>query len=216
MARRSASRSDRRSSVHDAFTSGGAQVAGGQRAQHLQRSQADLDYVRGHRTLVRTGIVLDNGWHNSDDTSNYLGTYTFENLDAFTPESSAQLHPPARRSEHRLLQPCKARVYVQDDIRVRKSLTLSPGVRYEALRRTCIDHDNIGPRFGVTWSPLGERQDDAPRQHRRSSTTGCGNGTYEQTLRVDGVRQQELNILNPSFPDPGAIGVVGVVPPINR
>jgi len=38
-------------------------------------------------------------------------------------------------------------------------------------------------------------------------------GTYEQTLRVDGLRQQELNIVNPSYPDPGN---VGVVPPINK
>ena len=30
-------------------------------------------------------------------------------------------------------------------------------------------------------------------------------GTYEQSLRVDGVRQQELNIVNPSFPDPGQL-----------
>ena len=27
--------------------------------------------------------------------------------------------------------------------------------------------------------------------------------TYDQSLRVDGVRQQELNIVNPAFPDPG-------------
>src|SRR5262249_23545985 len=37
--------------------------------------------------------------------------------------------------------------------------------------------------------------------------------TYEQTLRVDGFRQQELQIVNPSYPDPGSIGIV---PPINR
>jgi len=33
-------------------------------------------------------------------------------------------------------------------------------------------------------------------------------GTYEQTLRVDGFRQRELNIVNPTFPDPGTIGTV--------
>ena len=33
-------------------------------------------------------------------------------------------------------------------------------------------------------------------------------GTYEQTLRVDGVRQRELNITNPSYPNPGTEGVV--------
>ena len=32
--------------------------------------------------------------------------------------------------------------------------------------------------------------------------------TYEQTLRIDGVRQRELIIQNPSFPDPGSNGMV--------
>jgi hypothetical protein len=39
------------------------------------------------------------------------------------------------------------------------------------------------------------------------------NFTYEQSLRLDGLRQQELNIFNPTFPDPGT---GGVIPPINR
>ena len=38
-------------------------------------------------------------------------------------------------------------------------------------------------------------------------------GTYEQALRVDGVRQQELNIFDPSYPDPGGLGTI---PPINK
>jgi hypothetical protein len=197
--------------VHDAFTSGGAQVAGGQRSKALN-AQADLDYVRGLHSW-RTGIWLDNGWHDSDDTSNYLGTYTFENLDAF-------LQNRPRSFTRRIGDPnisyrtVQGAVYVQDDIRVRKNLTLSPGVRYEALTHV-HDYDNIGPRFGVTWSPWASGK----TTFRASSGIfydWLGNGTYEQTLRVDGVRQQELNILNPSFPDPGAFGAVGVVPPINR
>ena len=38
--------------------------------------------------------------------------------------------------------------------------------------------------------------------------------TYEQTLRVDGFRQHELNIINPSYPNPGDAG--GTTPPTNR
>jgi hypothetical protein len=33
-------------------------------------------------------------------------------------------------------------------------------------------------------------------------------GTYEQTLRVDGFRQQELNISDPSYPNPGRSGAI--------
>jgi hypothetical protein len=37
--------------------------------------------------------------------------------------------------------------------------------------------------------------------------------TYEQTLRVDGVRQQELVVRNPGYPDPFAGGSAIVLPP---
>jgi hypothetical protein len=37
--------------------------------------------------------------------------------------------------------------------------------------------------------------------------------TYDQAVRVDGFHQQEVNILNPSFPDPGA---GSVIPLVNR
>ena len=71
---------------------------------------------------------------------------------------------------------------------------------------------NFGPRFGVTWAPF-----------RGGATTlrasaGIFNdwmaaSTYEQILRVDGFRQQEINVVSPSYPLPG---IAGDVPPINR
>ena len=33
---------------------------------------------------------------------------------------------------------------------------------------------------------------------------------YEQALRVDGFRQQELSILNPSYPNPGSVGSLSI------
>ena len=47
-----------------------------------------------------------------------------------------------------------------------------------------------------------ERQDHDPRRVRVVQDW-LGTGVYEQTLQVDGFRQQEINVLNPSFPDPG-------------
>ncbi|MFM8534542.1 MAG: carboxypeptidase regulatory-like domain-containing protein [Acidimicrobiia bacterium] len=67
--------------VLDAFTSGGAQVAGGQHSRSVMFG-SDLDYVRGNHTL-RIGAQLDASRWNSDDRSNYLGTYTFESLAAY-------------------------------------------------------------------------------------------------------------------------------------
>lgn len=194
--------------VNDAFTSGGAQNSGGRDTRQVN-IQSDLDYVRGIHS-VRGGIAVDAGVTRSNLTSNYLGTYTFESLAAF------QAGLP-RSYTRRIGDPTieygnvQGGLYVQDDIRIRRNLTLSPGVRYE-LQTHVHDYDNVGPRFAVTWAPF-----KSGRTTLRASTgifyDWLDNFTYEQTLRVDGFRQQELDIFNPSFPDPGN---VGIVPPINR
>jgi hypothetical protein len=194
--------------VNDAFTSGGQQLAGGRR-QSGGNLSSDLDYVRGIHS-VRTGISLDFFSYHSDVTSNYLGTFTFDSLEDYD----------ARRPSNYLrrigdptiaYRNVQAGAYVQDDIRVGRNLTLSPGIRFEAQTHVGA-RANAGPRFGLTWAPF-----------RGAQTTVRGSvgvfydwlntTTYEQTLRVDGFRQQELSILHPSFPDPGD---GGVVPPVNR
>jgi hypothetical protein len=194
--------------VNDAFTTGGAQLSGGEHSRRFNAA-SDLDYVRGRHSL-RAGLLLDAGWHHSDASSNYFGTYTFDNLQAYLADQPSnytrRLGDP--NLAYRNLQ---AGFYVQDDIRPRKNLTLSPGVRYE-VQTHVPDHHNVGPRFGTTWAPFA-----SGRTTLRGSVgvfyDWLPNATYEQALRVDGFRQQELNILNPSFPDPGN---VGIVLPINR
>jgi len=194
--------------VLDSFTSGGQQLSGGSRNRSANVA-SDLDYVRGIHS-VRLGIVLDNGWYHSDSTSNYLGTYTFESLAAF------EANDP-RSYTRRVGDPnveyfnLQGALYVQDDIRVRRNLTLSPGLRYEAQTHVS-DFNNVGPRFGVTWSP-GTSGRTSYRVSSGLFYDWLGNGTYEQTLRVDGIRQQELNVADPSYPDPGT---TGVIPPVNR
>jgi hypothetical protein len=182
--------------VHDAFTSGGAQVSGGQHARTLVVA-SDLDYVRGNHTL-RIGTQVDGSRWRSNDFSNYLGTYTFESLEAFEagrPRSYTQRigDPNLEYTNY------QGAVYAQDDIRVRRNLTLSAGLRYEAQTHA-KDYDNLMPRFGVTWAPFTAGQTTLRASwgvfHDWFSTN-----TYEQTLRVDGFRQQEIDIVNPPFPD---------------
>src|SRR5206468_270795 len=136
--------------VNDAFSSGGAQVAGGEHGRRINFG-SDLDYVKGKHSL-RTGLLVDGGWFRSDAASNYFGTYTFDNLEAYLagrPSNySRRIGDP--NLSYRNLQ---AGFYVQDDIRPRKNLTFSPGVRYEV--QTHVDeYQNVGPRFGTTWAPF--------------------------------------------------------------
>jgi hypothetical protein len=165
--------------------------------------------VRGTHS-VRTGVVFAGGSYRSDDSANYLGTYTFESLDAFDaglPRSFTRRIGDPNIDYFNL----QASAYIQDDVRIRKGLTITPGLRYEAQTHL-DDHNAFGPRLGVTWAPFKNGKTTL-RASAGIFYEWLASGTYEQTLRVDGFRQQELNIVNPAFPDPGN---VGVVPPINR
>jgi hypothetical protein len=102
-------------------------------------------------------------------------------------------------------------VYIQDDIRVRKNLTLSPGLRYEAQTHV-RDYNNVGPRLGLTWAPFASGQTTL-RASAGLFYDWLPTSTYQQALQVDGIRQQEVNIVDPSFPTPGTLGVV---PPADR
>jgi hypothetical protein len=194
--------------VNDAFTSGGAQRRGGTHARNYWMN-SDLDYVRGIHSM-RVGIEIQGGTFNTDADSNYLGTYVFESLEAFdarTPRSFSRRIGDARIRYDNI----QGGVYFQDDIKIRKGLTLTGGVRYEAQTHV-PDALNFAPRVGVTWAPF-----------KGGKTTLRGSwgifydwlptGTYQQTLQIDGFRLREENIVNPSFPH---VGDIGSTPPTNR
>jgi Carboxypeptidase regulatory-like domain len=194
--------------VLDAFTSGGAQVSGGDRSRTIQVA-SDFDYVLGRHSL-RLGLLLDGGSYRSDRNANYLGTYTFDSLQAYVAGRPSNF-------TRRIGDPSVAYVnvqsgvYVQDDIRLRKNLTLSPGLRYEAQTHV-RDYGNIDPRFGVTWAPFTSGVTTV-RGSVGLFHDWLATAAYQQVLQVDGVRQRELNLVNPTYPDPGD---VGLVPAANR
>jgi Carboxypeptidase regulatory-like domain len=189
--------------VNGAFTSGGAQVSGGRHPRTFELA-SDVDYVRGMNT-VRTGFLAAGGTYRSDSSTNTLGTFTFASVEAFNANAPATYTQRIGDPRVKYFN-AQAAVYVQDDIRVRKSLTLSPGVRYE-IQSHLADSNNLGPRMGITWAPF-----------RSGHTTLRGSygifynwlsaTTYEQTLRVDGLRQRDLFIENPTYPNPGTGGTI--------
>jgi hypothetical protein len=188
--------------VLDAFTSGGAQLAGGRESTEVEYA-TDIDYARrGH--ALRMGALVEGGVYRSDSRSNYLGTFTFPSLADYNAGRPATY---SRRSGDALVNysQWQAGLYLQDDWRVRKNLTLSAGARQE-FQINLSDRWNLAPRGGATWSPFKNGK----------TTVRAGGGlfyewldadTFEQTLRVDGTRQQDLVIVNPGYPDPFSGGV---------
>jgi len=187
--------------IQDANSQGGAQQAGGTHARNLSL-MSDLDYVRG-RNSVRMGVQIDASRFRTDARSNYLGTYTFESLQAFE-EGRPRSYTRRIGDPNIAYWNVQAGLYIQDDIKLRKNLSITPGVRYEAQTHMS-DWENFGPRMGFTWAPFKNGKTTV-RASAGIFYEWLGTGIYSQTLQVDGFRQRELNIINPSFPDPGSVG----------
>jgi hypothetical protein len=189
--------------VLDGVTTGGAQVRGGSHQKDIELA-SDLNYVRGIHT-IRTGIQLEGRRYRADDASNYLGTFVFSSTADF------QAGKP-RNYTRRIGDPLityshlEGGVYVQDDLRLRQNLTFSPGLRYEAQTHV-HDLSGFAPRLGLTWAP-GKEGRTTLRTSFGVFYNWFGSGTYAQTLRVNGFRQQEINIVNPTYPDIGAVTAV--------
>jgi hypothetical protein len=193
--------------VLDAFTSGGAQQAGGRAASEIEWA-TNLDWARG-RHAVRFGSLVEGGRYRSDNRTNYLGTFTFASLADY---QAGRASTYTRRDGDPLVDYShwQAGLYVQDDWRARRNLTLSAGLRQE-LQSHLGDGLNLAPRGGLTWSPFKSGR----------TTIRAGGGifydwleaeVYEQTLRVDGVRQTDLVVRSPGYPDPFEDGLADVLP----
>jgi len=194
--------------VQDEFTRGGAQI-GGETTNVNYTIASDVDYVRGLHSW-RGGIEIVGSTYRTNQATNYLGTYTFASradFDAGRPILyTRDVGDPLISYELVTMSG-----YFQDDLRISKSLTLSPGLRYS--RQTHVT-DNLGfePRFGMTWAPF-----KSGKTTLRASTGifhgFLGGFIFDQTVRYDGAHQRQLIISNPSFPDAGNIGTN---PPTNK
>ncbi len=193
--------------VLDAFTSGGAQQDGGRTATEIEWA-TNVDWARG-RHAVRFGSLVEGGRYRSDNRSNYLGTFTFASLADYQAGIASTY---TRRDGDPLVDYShwQAGLFVQDDWRARRNLTLSAGLRHE-VQTHLGDRFNLAPRGGLTWSPFRSGK----------TTVRAGGGifydwleaeVYEQTLRVDGIRQTDLVVLSPGYPNPFDGGRSDVLP----
>ncbi|HLG17519.1 MAG TPA: TonB-dependent receptor [Blastocatellia bacterium] len=194
--------------VLNAFNRGGAQVQGSRRVREIEIAD-NLDYaIEGHS--MRTGFALQLGSYSSDELANANGTFTFSSLASFAAGRPTTF---SRRvgDPHVDFGQRQFGWYFQDDFRVAKGLSLSLGLRYE-MQTNLSDRNNFAPRLGLAWSPF--------RDGKTTIRAGAGifydwfsAETYEQTLRVDGLRQHDMVVLAPGFPDPFASGIARVLPP---
>jgi hypothetical protein len=182
--------------VQDWFTRGGAQRAGRVNGRNLTLA-SDLDYVRGINSW-RGGVQMYGDWYTPASTTTTWGRRVQqpEAYEAGTPILyTRSLGDPVPDFFHARLG-----AYFQDDIRIRKGLTLSPGLRYSYQTRV-NDPGAFEPRVGITWAPT-KSGNTTLRASGGIFHGWLDPGIWWQTVRSDSEHQRDVIINNPSYPDP--------------
>ncbi|MGH9755400.1 MAG: carboxypeptidase regulatory-like domain-containing protein [Blastocatellia bacterium] len=96
--------------------------------------------------------------------------------------------------------------FIMDDFRMSPSLTLSYGLRHE-FQTHLVDKLNFAPRAGVAWSPFKNRK-TMIRAGAGVFFDRLSNGNYANTLRFNGITQENFTISNAVF-DPDNLPVSG-------
>jgi hypothetical protein len=187
--------------VIDAFTSGGAQVTGGQNNFQVEAA-TDLDYVSGLHSW-RVGALVEGGRFRSDDTSNYLGTYTFASLAAFN-AGTPSTYTRRIGDPNITYSSWQVGAYIQDDWRVARSVLLSAGVR-AGYQNLVGDSVNVSPRMTIGWSPMRSGKLTLRASYGYLYDWIAGN-LYKQSQLVDGFRLREINVIQPSYPELPSFG----------
>jgi carboxypeptidase family protein len=192
--------------VLNAFNAGGAQLAGSRRSSVVTASD-DLDVAAG-RHAIRAGFALDAGSYRSQELRNTTGTFTFASLDAYAAGRPTTFTRNAGNPDLEIAQ-AQLGLYVQDDVRVRKELTVSGGVRQEF--QSHVGGVNVAPRGSMAWSPF--------KSGKTAVRAGAGIFfdwfdalAYEQAVQLDGTHQRIETIVAPGFPDPRGGGSAVVLP----
>ena len=177
--------------------SGGAQKAGGRHSRDVNFA-SDLDYVRGIHS-VRIGTAIDANWYRSDESDNYLGTYTFESLEAFEAGRPRSYTRRIGDPERQLFQRAERALPAGRHPRSARPV----GDAWRARRNPDAHQGRDGRARGsaATWAPFKNGKTTL-RASWGMFYDWLPTNTYEQTIRIDGFRQQEINIANPTYPEP--------------
>jgi hypothetical protein len=195
--------------VLGAFNGGGAQNHNeGNRRNY---SLSNLYTHMGQRVTTKAGFDAFYLHNVSLSENNFLGAYTFSNLDDFKARKAASFSV-TRGNPNVDFSMLQWSLFLQNDIKLTQRLTAMLGVRYESQNKL-HDRNNIGPRVGFAFAM------------NRSTVIRGGTGIfyqrlwdwiYQNQLRGDGRRQYDIVIDEPFYDpanlDPFQSGSVTVPP----
>jgi hypothetical protein len=195
--------------VVDTFTSGGAQADSLETRATLTATDT-VSWAHGVHS-IRAGITgpkIDRLGY--DDQRNINGTFYFSSLadyDLGRPFSLVQ----QRGNGHLGFHGASAAAFFQDNIQVRRNLSIGLGLRYE-WQRYVGNYNNLAPRVSVAYAPA----------FLRKIVLRGGAGIFYQpvpwntiadTFRFNGSRLHQIVLTDPAYPNPFAVAAPGAIDP---
>ncbi|PYS44792.1 MAG: hypothetical protein DMG13_33305 [Acidobacteria bacterium] len=191
--------------VLDAFQAGGSQN---------MSDETDRSFLFGDTLIfnskgftLKAGTQADYFRNRVYSANNFSGTFVFSSLDGYR-DGKPTTFTMNRGNRLVYVSQLELGAFVQTDIKLSNRLLISPGLRYQ-IQTNLSDHNNFDPRVAVSFSL------------NKSAILRAGVGTFHQTFStnlfqqlqlLDGTRQVQIVIRNPSFPDPFAGGIGQTIP----
>ncbi|MBI4473202.1 MAG: TonB-dependent receptor [Acidobacteria bacterium] len=162
----------------------------------------------GQKLTIKAGFDGNYLTLRSVNESNFLGAFTFSNMESYFRGEPAS-HRVTRGNPILKTSQFENAIFIQNDLKISQRLTLMFGARYD-YQSNFDDRNNLAPRLAFAYA--------AGKTTVIRGGAGMYYGRYwdwiaQQQQRLDGTRQYEVVVQNPSYPDPFQSGEVTVIPP---
>lgn len=131
-----------------AFNGGGAGVENNDRRQNLYLADNLLFALGSH--AMKIGLLFERESVRRTSADGINGAFTFSSLEDFLRGRPA-IFVQRRAASSVAFAQSQLGIFVQDDVRLHKSLSLGFGLRYE-WQSVLKDRDNFSPRISLSWA----------------------------------------------------------------
>jgi hypothetical protein len=184
--------------IKDSFTTGGSQSNRRATENHVQLNEI-LSWTHG-KHFIRTGLnIPDLSRRGLSDQSNFGGTFVFNNVTDFL-DNKPSSFSINQGNGFLVYWQKEFGFFFQDNFTVRPNLSFGLGLRYDK-QNFINDNNNFSPRLSYAYSP--------DQKHKTVLRGGIGifydrtgAGPMGDILRFNGQRLLQIDISNPTYPNP--------------